>query len=387
MNGSSPMRLLIATLPALLLILATASCDRKPGGSPPAVATAPAEHRERSDEEATNVATETVTLQPTDGRVSVTATVHQDHHLLAQAMPRVPGRILRVLVHVGDKVKRGETLAILDSLDVGDARLTLRQARTQNDLAEKEYARIKQLVDEEVLAAKELIRATAERDKALAAVEAARERLRMLGLDPDRGWSEADSASSFPLIASLSGIVLEKTAIAGELATPEKPLFTVSDLSNIWVEGNLADRQIGQVRVGAPAEVTVDAYPGEIFRGKVTYLAGTLDPVTRTLLARVEIANRDLRLKPQMFARMSIVTGEQAPRLTVPVSAVVLVQGEPSVFIADGDTFTPRPVERGETIGDQVVITRGLNIGDRIAVGNVFDLKARLLKSQISDEH
>jgi len=185
----------------------------------------------------------------------------------------------------------------------------------------------------------------------------------------------------------LSGIVLEKTAIVGELATPEKALFTVSDLSNIWVEGNLADRQIGQVRVGAPAEVTVDAYPGETFRGKVTYLAGTLDPVTRTLLARVEIANRDLRLKPQMFARMTIVTGERSPRLTVPVSAVVLVQGEPAVFVADGNTFAPRPVERGETIGDRVVIARGLDVGDRIAIDNVFDLKARLLKSQIGDEH
>lgn len=381
------MRILLTNLSAVLLILATASCDRKPSESPTARATVPAEQPDRSDESKTNVATETVALRPTDGRVSVTATVHQDHHLLAQVMPRVPGRVLRVLVHVGDPVKRGETLAILDSLEVGDARLTLRQTRTQNDLAEKEYARIKQLVDEEVLPAKELIRATAERDKAQAAVETARQRLRMLGLDPDRGGREADSASSFPVIAPLSGIVLEKTAIVGELATPEKSLFTVSDLSNIWVEGNLADRQIGQVRVGAPAEVAVDAYPGETFRGKVTYLAGTLDPVTRTLLARVEIANRDLRLKPQMFARMSIVTGDRAPRLTVPVSAVVLVQGEPSVFVADRDTFTPRPVERGENIGDRVVITRGLNIGDRIAVDNVFDLKARLLKSQISDEH
>lgn len=381
------MRILIITLSALLLILATASCDRKPGKSPPAPVTVPAEQPDLSDEGTTNFATETVALQPTDGRVSVTATVHQNHHLLAQVMPRVPGRVLRVLVHVGDPVKRGETLAILDSLDVGDARLTLRQARTQNDLAEKEYARIKQLVDEEVLPAKELIRATAERDKALAAVETARERLRMLGVDPDRGRSEPESASSFPVIAPLSGIVLEKTAIVGELATPEKSLFTVSDLSNIWVEGNLADRQIGQVRVGAPAEVTVDAYPRETFRGKVTYLAGTLDPVTRTLLARVEIANRDLRLKPQMFARMAIATGNSTPQLTVPTSAVLLVQGEPSVFVADGDGFTPRPVEPGETVGDRVVIRRGLTAGDRIAVGDVFELKAKLLKSQISDEH
>ena len=161
----------------------------------------------------------------------------------------------------------------------------------------------------------------------------------------------------------------------------------MSDLSNIWVEGNLSDRQIGLVRIGASAEVTVDAYPGEVFRGKVTYLAGTLDPVTRTLLARVEIANRDLRLKPQMFARMAIATGETAPQLTVPAAAVILVQGEPSVFVADSGGFSPRPVEPGDAIGDRVAIRRGLAVGDRIAVSNVFDLKAKLLKSQISDEH
>ena len=92
------------------------------------------------------------------------------HHLLAQVMPRVPGRILRILVHVGDPVRRGDTLAILDSLEVGDARLTFRQARTRSELAEKEYVRIKQLVDEEVLPTKDLMRATAERDNAMAAL-------------------------------------------------------------------------------------------------------------------------------------------------------------------------------------------------------------------------
>ena len=139
--------------------------------------------------------------------------------------------------------------------------------------------------------------------------------------------------------------------------------------------------------VDSAAEVTVDAYPDEVIRGRVTYLGGALDPTTRTLLARVEIANPDLRLKPQMFARMAISSGESRPRFTVPISAVLLVQGESSVFVADGDGFTPRPVETGEIVGDRIVIRTGLVAGDRVAVGGVFELKAKLLKSQISDEH
>lgn len=384
------MRTLIAASTFLMLVTLT-GCDRKTGDSPaeanPAVAGAAEAPNHKTTESMPKIDTETVAERPTEGRIVVTATVHQDHHLLGQVLPRVPGRVLQVLVHVGDPVKRGQVLGILDSIEVGEARLTLQQARIQSDLAESEYRRVAPLVEEEVVPRKELARAEAERDKARAAVGTASERLRLLGVSPDRPPSDGGAASSFPLIAPLSGVVLEKTAIVGELAMSDRSLFTVSDLSNIWVEGNLSDRQIGLVRIGASAEVTVDAYPGVVFHGKVTYLAGTLDPVTRTLLARVEIANRDLRLKPQMFARMAIATGETVPQLTVPAAAVILVQGEPSVFVADGTGFSPRPVEPGDAIGDRVAIRRGLVVGDRIAVSNVFDLKAKLLKSQISDEH
>lgn len=373
-----------------LSLTALIACNRETADTPAAAkpattqATQPSGHE--PDAEAP-IVTETAAEGPTESRVVTTATVHQDHHLLAQVVPRVPGRVLRVFVHVGDAVKRGQTLAMLDSLDVGDARLTLRTSRIQQDLADTEYRRIAQLVEEEVLPRKELVRATAERDKARAAVETATERLRMLGVPLGRSQDNGDAVSSFALVAPLSGVVLEKTAIVGELATPDKPLFTISDLSNIWVEGNLSDRQIGLVRLGMPAEVTVDAYPGETFKGKVTYLGGALDPTTRTLLARVEIANVDLRLKPQMFARMAIRTGESRPQHTVPASAVVLVQGEPSVFVADGAGFMPRPVELGDAVGDRIVVRSGISNGDRIAVSGVFDLKAKLLKSQISDEH
>lgn len=376
---------------ATLLALSLAACDGKSGdahpGERPAPAKASGQANEESEKATPSIETETVAERPTEGRVVVTAMVHHDHYRLAQVVPRVPGRVLRVVARLGDTVERGQTLSVLDSLELGDARLALRQAIVQNDFADTEYARIVKLVEEEVLPRKELVRAEAERGKAHAATETARQRLRMLGVDPQETRDGGGTPSSFPLIAPLTGLVLETTAVTGELAPADKPLFTVADLSNVWVEGNLTDRQVGRVKVGAVAEVTVDAFPGETFRGKVTYLAGALDPTTRTLLARVEVANRDLRLKPQMFARMAIVTGEPAMQLTVPASAVVLVQGEPSVFTFDGKDYAPRAVEPGETVGDRVVIRRGLTAGDRIAVGNVFDLKARLLKSQIGDEH
>ncbi|MCW5624752.1 MAG: efflux RND transporter periplasmic adaptor subunit [Burkholderiales bacterium] len=389
MNGTPTMTIPRSVAIGLSLML-LAGCNRESPDTLPAQHAGPTPVREAStgaSHPATAVPTEIVTAGPTAGRVTVTALVRQDLHLVAQVVPRVPGRVLEVHAHFGDTVKRGQTLALLDSLDVGDARLALRQARIQLELAQAEYARIAPLVDEEVLPRKELVRAAAERDKAGAAAETARQRLRMLGVDPSVPNDHAGVPSSFALTAPLTGVVLDERAIVGELATSDRPLFSVGDLSRVWIEGNLTDRQIGRVRIGAAAEVTVDAYPGEVFRGKVTYLGGALDPTTRTLVARVEIDNRDLRLKPQMFARMGIVTGETTPQVSVPASAVLLLQGEPSVFVVEGHAFVPRPVEPGETVGDRIVILRGLAIGDRVAVGDVFELKAKLLKSQIGDEH
>ena len=389
MNGMPTMTIPRFVAIGLSLMLSTA-CNRESPDAAPQTHRGPTSSRDAptvASHTAPAIPTEIVTAGPTEGRVTVTALVRQDLHLVAQVVPRVPGRVLEVHAHFGDAVKRGQTLALLDSLDVGDARLALRQARIQHELAEAEYARIAPLVDEEVLPRKELVRATAERDKAGAAAESARQRLRMLGVDPSMPKDRGGVPSSFALTAPLTGVVLDERAIVGELATSDRPLFSVGDLSRVWIEGNLTDRQIGLVRLGAAAEVLVDAYPGEVFRGRVTYLGGALDPTTRTLLARVEIENRDLRLKPQMFARMAIATGATTPQLSVPASAVLLIQGEPSVFVVEGDAFVPRPVEPGETVGDRIVIHRGLAVGDRIAVGDVFELKAKLLKSQISDEH
>lgn len=370
----------------LAAVLVLQGCgDKTSTASTPMAPSAPAPAAPKSTEPPIQVAE--VQLQTVGDRVIVPATVLPDQHRVAKVAPRVSGRVLEVLIHVGEPVKRGQTLATLDSVDVGEARLAFEQANTQRALAEADYARISKLVDEEVLPRKEALRATADRDKAIAAATTAASRLRMLGVNPDAAGRTGTAASSFALSAPLPGIVLDKTAVIGELATPDKPIFVVGDLSVVWVEANLSDREIARVRIGAPADVTLDAYPGEIFRGKLTYLANSVDPVTRTLLARVEVPNVDLRLKPQMFAQVAIASDAKGEHLTVPVSAVVLVQGEPSVFVQKNAEFEHRPVETGATFGDRIEIRRGLSPGERIAVSDVFQLKAKLLKSQISDEH
>ncbi|MCU0870360.1 MAG: efflux RND transporter periplasmic adaptor subunit [Burkholderiales bacterium] len=369
------------TTPDRKLPAATASAETSGGAT-----TETSGRNARAEAPDPEIETETLTLQPLARTVAAVATIHQDHHVVANVTARVAGRLLDIRVHVGDRVRRGQVLATLDSFDVGDARMAARTADAQLTLARAEFDRIRPLVDEEVLPRKELVRVQADLDRATAARDAARARLALLGLAPDPVAS-GRPGSTFTIVAPLDGEVLEKTAVVGELADPARVLFTVGDLSHVWAEANLVERDIAAVREGAAASVTVEAWPGRVFEGRVTYIAATLDAVTRTLLARIEIPNRDGALKPQMPARAVIDAGASVPVLSVPKDAVLLVAGEPTVFVLESDRFVPRLVDPGPASAGRVPLLRGVQAGETVVVRGAFRVKARALASQIGDAH
>ncbi|MFZ5474227.1 MAG: efflux RND transporter periplasmic adaptor subunit, partial [Pseudomonadota bacterium] len=163
--------------------------------------------------------------------------------------------------------------------------------------------------------------------------------------------------------------------------------------SRLWIEANLFEKDLGRVKVGADAVVTVAAYPDEAFRGKLTYIAAVVDKETRTVQARVEVANPDGRLKPEMFATAAIATngtrGKEAKvkALVLPEEAVVLMQGQPTVFIEEHGGFEPRAVELGEKLRGRVVVKNGLAAGDKVVTAGTYALKARVMKSQLGEGH
>lgn len=140
--------------------------------------------------------------------------------------------------------------------------------------------------------------------------------------------------------------MVERTAVLGEYAQAYQALFTVADLSTVWVETNLYDRDLADVAVGVTATVTVAAYPGPRFAGKVTYVGNILDKDTR--MARVEVANVDGRLKPGLFASVEIEKTRRETALPIPENVLVLLQGQMTAFVAHGEDFEPRSVEIGE---------------------------------------
>ncbi|MCW5620928.1 MAG: efflux RND transporter periplasmic adaptor subunit [Burkholderiales bacterium] len=319
--------------------------------------------------------------------IMVPATVQPDQSRVAHVAPKVSGRIVRVHVALGDAVRKGQVLATIDSIEVGEAQAAYAESVVQLDLAQANFERARQLFEEQIIPQKDWLQAQAELQKARAAERAAAGRLRLLGME--RPVAEGQASSAYVLVAPLSGTVIEmEDTVQGELAKPEQSLFTVADLSRVWVQASLPEAQLHRVRVGAPATIEVTAYPGERFEGRVAYLSSMLDRETRSVQARIEVPNPRARLKMEMFANAHIETdagGEQG--LVVPRDAIVLMDGKPTLFVREGENFEARSVELGQPLASATVVRAGVRPGEHVVVDGAYALKARVLKSQMGEGH
>ena len=324
---------------------------------------------------------EALALQSVADTLTVTATIRPNQNRIARIAPRVEGRIVQVAANLGDEVKPGQALAVLDSIALGEAQSSLQLAQSTRRVAQADFQRAESLIADEIIPRRDYLRAKADLEKASAELRAAESKLRLLG---GSAKVSGGSDSTFPLTSPLAGTVIQKKATVGELATPSEPLFTVADLSTLWVEANLTEDSLAKVRAGAAATVTVGAYAGERFPGRVAYIASVLDKDSRTVSARVEVPNKDRRLKPEMFASVTIDLGAaRREALSVPDEAVVLLQGQPTVFVAKEGGYEARAIEPGEKLAGRTVVKSGVVAGEQVVTAGVYALKARTLKSQI----
>ena len=327
---------------------------------------------------------EEVSSRTFEDAVSVTATIRPNQDRIAKIAPRVEGRIVSVSANLGDNVRAGQSLAIMDSLAIGEAQSALLRAQSSERVAQADFKRAESLSAEEIIPQKELLRSRGELERASAESRAASDRLRLLG---GSASASGRAQSTFALTAPFAGTVIQKKATIGELGSPAEAVFTIADLSKVWIEANLTDELLSKVKTGAAATVTVGAYPGERFSGRVAYIANVLDKDSRTIAARIEVPNKDGRLKPEMFATANIATGGQLEAISVPDGAILLLQGQPTVFVSEGGGFQPRAVETGEKISGRTVIKSGLKPKEQVVAAGAYALKARMLKSQIGDAH
>lgn len=319
------------------------------------------------------------------GVVSAPGKVEANANRLSHVVLPLTGRVAAVLVKIGDFVRQGQPLLTLESADAEAAVLALQQAQAAVTQANSAVAKAQMDLDrekdlyehgavpqKEVLNAQTLaIQAQAALDQAQAAVEQARRKLQILGIGTDAFGQRVS------VHAPISGKVLEMSVVNGEFRNDlSAPVMTIADLSSVWVTSDVPETAIRLVKPGEPVKISLAAYPGETFHGRVTLIGDTVDPQTRTVKVRAELANGDGRLKPEMFGSIQLAEETEA-RPTVPAAAVIMTEGSPVVWRETGKgVFEKVAVTAGVQVGNRVAITSGLQHNDRVVVDGVMLLAA-----------
>lgn len=315
------------------------------------------------------------------GGVAIPAEVQFEPSSTAHVGPLVPGRITRVQVALGDRVKRGQLLGVVASSDVSSARARLDQARARLSAAESTLRRQQQLSSEGIGAQRQLIDAEAQVSELRAEVDGARRQLSVFG---------SGSAGELALTSPIDGVVVMVHGTIGETASPDAPTFIVTDPSRVSVRGNVPELELGRVQAGSAALVRLHAFPELAMAGTVTYVAPALDEETRSLPIRVTLAAPDARLKSGLFGSIELVGGAADERvLVVPVEAVATLEGQTVVFVPADEphTFRAEPVALGRRAGGFFEVRAGLHEGAALAVSGAFTLKSALQSRELSEGH
>jgi cobalt-zinc-cadmium efflux system membrane fusion protein len=339
--------------------------------------------------------TEVVEQRSMGSEIETTAVIEPNRNRIAHVSPRISGRVVDVKAVLGDGVEKGEILAELDSIELGQTKAEYLKSKANLEVARSNYSREDRLFNKKITSEKDYLYAKAEFIRSESALNTAIETLKLLGLkDQEIGslkWQGKDKpTSNFPLIAPFTGTVVEQHIVLGEFIKPEDKPYTIADLSHLWIQLDIYEKDLRWIENSKSVDINVNAYPGQHFEGNVTYISDILDESTRTAKARVEVLNMDGKLKPGMFATATILipSSEDEEVIVIPSSAIQQIEGETAVFVQEGEySFVMRGVSLGKETGVYIHVLQGLDPGDRVVTQGAFDLKSILLKEELGGGH
>jgi cobalt-zinc-cadmium efflux system membrane fusion protein len=302
--------------------------------------------------------------------LQVPAQVETDPATTAKITPPVAGRVVKLLVHVGDTVQQGQPLLTMDAPDLVTAQSDYLRAQSTVAQAEKNLSRQRDLKEHGVSAEKDLEQAQTDAKLAHDELDRASKRLQLFKMDLGQ------LGKPLTVYAPIPGRIVDASVAPGEFKNdPNAVLMTIADLSRVWLTANVQEKDVRKVGKGQEVSATLAAYPDQEFEGRVLSVADIVDPDTRTLKARISIPNSDLRLKPGMFA---LVTFHSHPieSVVVPTTSLVLLGDKTVVFKEVAPwTFEPLEVVPGTTHGTDVVILKGLSGGEKIVTTDAVMLQ------------
>jgi cobalt-zinc-cadmium efflux system membrane fusion protein len=307
----------------------------------------------------------------------VPARIEVDEQRVARIGAAVTGRVTQIHATLGQRVKRGEALATLHSTELSAAQLAYLKALSQAELQRRAVDRAKLLFASDVIGAAELQKRESELAQAQAEMQASHDQLSVLGMTESATAKLATTRTVHSLstiTATLDGVVIERKVTPGQVVQPADALFTVADLSHVWLVAEVPEQQAALVKKGEAAQAEIPALNGKRIEGRLIFVADTVNPDRRTVTVRMDVSNPERLLKPEMLASM-LIQGAPQRRLLVPASAVVREDNKDHVFVQlDNTRFQLRPVTLGQESNGNIPVQAGLKDGERIVTEGAFHL-------------
>ena len=325
------------------------------------------------------------------GELSLPGRIGLDPRKEAQVSAWISGQVDAILVRPGDEVSRGQRLGTVQSPELGEAIAAFRAAKAADDAADARLERLRRLEEDGVASISQVLDAEAEHAEAVGALEAAEERLSILGVDPTVGDPHAGEhfPSRIPVRSPLAGKVLFTDVRVGQRVEPGQALFHIGDLDQVWLLLDVYERQLGAVAEGQSVRFTVDAWPDRAFQGTVEQVGDWVEPDARTVEVRVVVENADHALKPNMFAQAVVeLSGQGDEGVVLPIEAVVTLDGQAVVFVEEEPGhFEVREVVVARSTATDALLTEGIEAGERVVIEGAFTLKSELEKGELGDGH
>ena len=341
--------------------------------------------------EAVRIETVTASLRRLTSELSAMGRILANQHRTAIVSYPFTARVAQVDARVGDWVEAGQKLVVLQSEEVGEATSAFYRANADHALALLDHEREAQLFESGVGARKNSLASEAALRVAEANLNAAEKKLHVLGFSEDEIRVISESHQINPIISLFSpiaGRVISNNVVLGEMVDESTEILTIMDPTLLWVDAEIYEKDIARIQRGQDVAVTVPAYPTQVFHGSITYISDVLSEDTRTITVRTEVSNEGGRLKPGMFASVTIEFSSNGEALALPAEAVLDDQGERLVFIRVGSNrFEPRHVMVVARENGLVEILSGIDVGEEVVTTGNFQLKSKLYEAILEAGH
>ncbi len=350
------------------------------------------EAQKRSGVVVTPAATSPLTQQ-----LQVAGTVQPVDSAIAHVRPLARGRLQEVLVKIGDRVASNQVLAHIDNIETGEitaqynsARAELQKLKIQLAAQQRQVERSRRLAEIGAVPQKEYEFNLAEQQELEESIRGQEStiaglaaRLRRFGI----GETDGNTLQATAIRAPFAGVIIRMAAAPGDVVEAGAELFAVADLSTVYVQAQVYEKDLGQVRVGQSASITVDSYPEDHFTGRVVSISDLIDPQTRTAAVRCQVANPNARLKLDMLATIQLPTSTKPATLSVPSEAIQTIEGKSVVFTRSSPSrFFVRQVETGVITEGRTEIIRGVAEGEPVVSKGAFAVKSVLLGEELGGE-